>query len=79
MFQFLIDELDYGWYTGRALPRPLQDILTVGTGRHAALESASVMLLSAPRTIGGDGRAGAGDGGAGGGGGRGGVIMPREQ
>ena len=74
-FQYLINEIDHGWYTGCALLRSLQDILTVRAGRRASLALAAVLPLPAPRTIGGDGRVGGGGGGSGGGGG--GVIVPR--
>ena len=60
---------------GRALPRSLQDIITVRADRHAALASAAVLPQPAPRTLGRDGRAGSRGGGGGGGGG--GVIVPR--
>ena len=38
-FQYLIDELDHGWYTGRALPRSLQDLFyrPCGTTRGAGI------------------------------------------
>ena len=71
LFQYLIDELDHGRYTGRALPRSIRDLLTVRAGIHAALASTAALHLPAPRTICGYGQDG------GGGGGRGGVIVPR--
>ena len=54
-FQYLIDELDHGRYTGRALPRSLQDLLTVRAGRRAALALAAALPPPASRTICGDG------------------------
>ena len=76
-FQYLIDKLDHGWYTGRTLPRSFQDLLTVRTGRREALASAATLPPPKPQTIGRDGRAG--DGGSGGGGGGGGVIVTRQR
>ena len=73
LFQYLINELNHGQYTGRALSRSIRDILTVRSGRHAALASAAGLPLPAPWTICGDGQA------RGGGGGGGGVIVPRER
>ena len=73
--QYLIDELNHSRYTGRALLRYLQDLLTVRAGRctalalagrHAALASAAVLPLPAPQTIDGDGRSGGRGGGGGG-------------
>ena len=74
-FQYLIDELENGWYTGRALLKSLQDLLIVRVGKLEALALAAALPLLAPRTLGGDGRAIGGGGGGGGGGGR--VILPR--
>ena len=74
-FQYLIDELDNGRYTGRALPMSLQDLLTVHEGRRAMLAETDVQPPPTPWTIYVDGRAGGGGGGRGGGGG--GVIVPR--
>ena len=71
-FQYLIDELDHGRYTGRALPRSLQNLLTIRAGRRTALASAAALPLPAPWTLGRDGRAR----GRGGGGSGGGVIVP---
>ena len=79
-FQYLIDELDHGGYTGCAFMRFLQDILTSRSGRHAELASAAALPPPAPRIIGGGGgRFGGGGGGRGGGrtGGGGGMIVPR--
>ena len=42
-FQYLIDEQYHGGYTGRALPRSLQDILTFRAVRRAALELAATL------------------------------------
>ena len=71
LFQYLIDELDHGRYTGRALPRSIRDLLTVRASIHVALASTSGLTLPAPRTICGYGQ----DGSGGGGGGV--VIVPR--
>ena len=54
-FQYLIDELSHGRYTGRALPRYLQDLLNVRAGRRAALVSAAALTMPATQTIVGDG------------------------
>ena len=70
-FRYLIDELDHGRYTGRALPRSLHDLLTVCAGQCAALALVAALPLPAPRTIDVDYRSG----GRGSGGGR--VIVPR--
>ena len=74
-FQYLINELDHGWYIGCALLRSLQDLLTVRAGRRAGLALAAAMPLPAPRSLGVDGRAGGGSGSGGGSGG--GVIVLR--
>ena len=71
LFQYLIDELNHGWYTRRALPRSIRDLLTVRAGRRTALASVAALPLTAPRTIGRDGRSGGGCVGGGG------VIVPR--
>ena len=68
-FRYLINELDHGRYTERAIPKSLQDFLTVCTGQRAALASAVALAPPAPRTIDVDVRSG----GVGGGG----VIVPR--
>ena len=70
-FQYLIDELDQGWYIGSTLLRSLQDILTVRAGRSAVLAAAAAHPLPAPYTIDVGGRAGGRDAG----GGR--TIVPR--
>ena len=57
-WQYLINEPDQGRYTGRSLPRSLQDLLTVRAGRRAALALAATLAPPAPLTIGGDGQAG---------------------
>ena len=74
-FQYLINDIYHGWYTGCVLPRSFHDILTVRAGRRELLALAAALPPPAPRTIGGEGRAGGGGGcrdtGAGG------VIVPR--
>ena len=65
-FQYLIDELGHGWHTGRALPRSVQDLLTVRAGRHVALVEAAAHPPPAPWTIDVDGRSGGGSSGGGG-------------
>ena len=74
-FNYLINELDPGCYNGRALPRPLQNLLTARTGICAALASAAALPPPAPCTIDGYGQSGGGDDGGGRDGG--GVIVPR--
>ena len=54
-FQYLINELDHGQNTGRALPRSLQDVLTARAGRRSSLALAAVLPPPAPQTIGRDG------------------------
>ena len=76
-FQYLINELDHGWYTGHTLPRSLQDILTIRAGRRAALAEAAAHPPPAPQIIDVDGRAGGG--GSSGGSRGGGVILTRGQ
>ena len=80
-FQYLIFELDHSRYTGRALPRSLQDLLTVPEGRHAGhcavLTSAAALSPLAPRTIDVEIKARGESDGGGGGGGR--VIAPKGQ
>ena len=66
-FRYLIDEFYHGQYNMRALPRSLQEILTVSAGQRAALALEAALILSAPRSIDVDRRAG------------GGVITPRER
>ena len=66
-FQYLINELNYGRYTGRTLLRYLQNLLTVHAGRRAALAVAAAQPLPAPQIIDVGGRSGGG----------GGVIVPR--
>ena len=56
-FQYLLNELDHGWYTRRALPRSLQDLLTVHAGQRAVLALAATLPPPAPQTIDVDGRA----------------------
>ena len=55
-FRYLINELDHSWYTGLALPRSFEDLLTFRAGRHAALALAAALPSPAPRSIDVDGR-----------------------
>ena len=72
-FQYLINELNHGRYTGNALPRTLQELLTVRAGRRAVQALAAALPLPAPQTIDVDSRSGGrGNGG-------GGEIAPRRQ
>ena len=64
-FQYLINKLNRDRYTRRALPRSLQDILTVRAVRRVALTLMEALPLPGTQTIGRDSRAGGGGGGAG--------------
>ena len=66
-FLYLINELDHGQYTRRALPRYLHDILTVHTGRCLALASAASLPPTVPQNIDVDLRTSVGEKGGGGG------------
>ena len=65
-FQYLINEIDHGWYTVLALPWSLQDLLTYRMGKYADLTLAAALPPPPPQTIGRDGQAGGGGGGRGG-------------
>ena len=61
-FQYLINELDHGGYTGRKLPWSLHDLLTVRAGRYVALAAGAAQLPPVPHTIDVVGRSGGGCG-----------------
>ena len=68
-FQYLIDELNHGWYRGRTLPRSLQDLLTFRACRRAALALAAAQPPPATQIIDVGSRSG----------GRGRLIVPRRR